>query len=504
MQLFSIGVVKLKMDGSSDIDDDGNEVLTYTNDDIEEYARAWTGFSKFQSEVMTYVTSFFIQGLNIVVNYIARQYLRGNIEQQENSRNSIDPMMLMIETRDMFPKMGLDGQYVGDRYMLCSDLPKKAFLRGGATYRLLGKSKLPGVQKLALKDPHNSSDIHIPVLSDQSRLRSRLCDAIDGQCQYPPTVTIDNTISCEGVECNFDEIRVIQVSENVYYEYVRPPCVHSTFFSRGHLAARSKPEDTSVCVDEAEAVASAACCLRGDDIAVHDSCQYTGELLTLSEATTRCTERGRELCAFSSIDDTSCGKCCNYNGLFWYNGYPSAGRGKCNQRVIIDVRGKVAIKRTNLKKKKHYKTLTFFRVHWENGYPSASNNGCDNNFCIKQGDYCDCKIKDSSKVAFTKAPTREDVLEKLHVGGLPPSLTDYAVTEEHKGVKTYFTTALGIYDENVVFEVTDRFHRQLFLRNVIKSVKLVSRQGQESEEYTFRNPPAFISAVNPELRSVYC
>ncbi len=47
MQLFSIGMIKLNMDGTPALDDDGNEVLTYTNDEIEEYARAWTGFSTF-------------------------------------------------------------------------------------------------------------------------------------------------------------------------------------------------------------------------------------------------------------------------------------------------------------------------------------------------------------------------------------------------------------------------------------------------------------------------
>lgn len=45
MQLFSIGLIKLNMDGSPELDDGGREVLTYTNEEIEEYARAWTGFS---------------------------------------------------------------------------------------------------------------------------------------------------------------------------------------------------------------------------------------------------------------------------------------------------------------------------------------------------------------------------------------------------------------------------------------------------------------------------
>ena len=47
MQLLSVGLKKLNMDGSPQLDDQGKTILAYTNADIVEYARAWTGFSKF-------------------------------------------------------------------------------------------------------------------------------------------------------------------------------------------------------------------------------------------------------------------------------------------------------------------------------------------------------------------------------------------------------------------------------------------------------------------------
>jgi uncharacterized protein (DUF1800 family) len=43
MQLFSIGLNKLKIDGST-ILSDGEPVSTYQNSDIQTFARAWTGF----------------------------------------------------------------------------------------------------------------------------------------------------------------------------------------------------------------------------------------------------------------------------------------------------------------------------------------------------------------------------------------------------------------------------------------------------------------------------
>lgn len=43
MQLFSIGLVELNMDGTPKLDNDGNEIETYTNDDVVGLARVFTG-----------------------------------------------------------------------------------------------------------------------------------------------------------------------------------------------------------------------------------------------------------------------------------------------------------------------------------------------------------------------------------------------------------------------------------------------------------------------------
>ena len=44
MQLFSIGLYALNNNGTRIFDTSGNYLKTYTNDDISEYARVWTGF----------------------------------------------------------------------------------------------------------------------------------------------------------------------------------------------------------------------------------------------------------------------------------------------------------------------------------------------------------------------------------------------------------------------------------------------------------------------------
>ena len=45
MQLFSIGLDKLNLDGTPILDDEGNRIATYTNKDISEFAKIFTGLS---------------------------------------------------------------------------------------------------------------------------------------------------------------------------------------------------------------------------------------------------------------------------------------------------------------------------------------------------------------------------------------------------------------------------------------------------------------------------
>lgn len=72
MQLFSLGLYQLNQDGTPKLNDQGETNRTYTNDDIEEYARVWTGF--------------------------LRQGERGNIEKLNG--NQIDPMKVFAAWRD--------------------------------------------------------------------------------------------------------------------------------------------------------------------------------------------------------------------------------------------------------------------------------------------------------------------------------------------------------------------------------------------------------------------
>jgi hypothetical protein len=233
MQLFTTGLVKLNPDGSEDVDSQGDPVRVYTNDDIVEYARVWTGFET--------------------------QPLRGNIERI--SSNRIDPMKIKLSYRDPFPKMGLDRRYIGDGVPLCANLPNKHFLKRGATYRLLGRNSSPNLQ---IKNPAEwESDSNFKYLSlpKSGALFRKLCGSqTPGNCQFSTTVVLDQNFDCTGEECKVDTVRTLEVEDGIFYEYVRPPCVYLAFFDDAKLIVRRNKWRRLTCADPRTEVASASCC----------------------------------------------------------------------------------------------------------------------------------------------------------------------------------------------------------------------------------------------------
>ena len=76
MQLFSIGIALQNDDGTLILDDNGDEIATYTNFEISEFAKVYVGFRE--------------------------QYARGNIE---GNWNQVDPLRFNTEVKDFFPKV---------------------------------------------------------------------------------------------------------------------------------------------------------------------------------------------------------------------------------------------------------------------------------------------------------------------------------------------------------------------------------------------------------------
>eukprot|EP00965_Chrysotila_dentata_P241951 6204598-Pleurochrysis_carterae.AAC.1 len=88
MQLFTIGLYELNMNGTVMRKPNGEAIATYATEAIMSFARAWTGLS--------------------------RQPARTNVELTEdgNALNSFDPMRHVAIWRDAFPKMNLHRGYL--------------------------------------------------------------------------------------------------------------------------------------------------------------------------------------------------------------------------------------------------------------------------------------------------------------------------------------------------------------------------------------------------------
>jgi hypothetical protein len=269
MQLFSIGVHQLNMNGLPKLDPStGLPIPTYQNSDIQTFARAWTGF--------------------------LRQEQRGNIELGSDwEPNRIDPMQINPNWRDMFPKMDLNYGFIGDGYPLCSDLPEKQFLKIGAKYILLGSSSLPEYQTGELERwaQYSDTDILRLTLNSTSQLVNVLCNASTpgGECNFRSVVVLEKNLNCTGVECNLDNLRAFRVQQSppVYYEYVRPACVELSFYDTGKKISKRLPRE-SMCANTLVDEVMDACCppkiVYGQNL-----CEFTGERVKYSTGASRCS-----------------------------------------------------------------------------------------------------------------------------------------------------------------------------------------------------------------------
>ncbi len=441
MQLFTIGTKKLNADGTSILDSNGKEIPVYSNANIVELSRAWTGFGKCLPSVFLEVSaSSFLRLWNkhivFTTPYISdRQSIRGNIELQDDLTNSIDPMRIRIEWRDRYPKLGLDDQFVGDHVMLCIDLPKQAFLRKGAKYKLLGGSV--SQSQHPVKD--NKGQVVVHELSPQSNLATALCKEIDGRCTYPSVVDLNHNIDCVQTECDYETLQVVSVN-NILYEYYSPPCVNFSFFNYGKVVSKRNDNGSlsnSGCFDH-----------RGERIFKH--------------------------LVFSTQ--------------------------QCNVIAIVDTDGKISVLQED--NQISYDSITYFHVNWlgNDEYPNLLRNDCGDSYCEAVGDRCRCSVWVKEEAKFTDTPSLMDVKSSLSVGGVTTAMIDYVSSiTTVDGLTIHFKSDSNIYNKDTVFEFIDEYGRVRFLKNQQSIVHLLSSNGATSEQYRFRNPPLFYNPV-PELR----
>jgi len=227
MQLFSIGLTKLHPNGSSVLDGQGNEVPTYSNENIMSFARVFTGFGRVPERL--------------------------NVEYRIEL-NQIDPMQMLGHNHDPYPKPDLEGGYLGDQYPLCSDAPKRAWLVKGARYEFLGY------------DYGGKHERIVHDLIPGSNLFAMLCNAeLSGACTFKNIIELNATLSCTLDECGHEGVVVVKVGVGLY-EYVPAPCVHPFFANGTTVVEATKKGFSQHCVDSSLPAAGVSCCSGCKDV----------------------------------------------------------------------------------------------------------------------------------------------------------------------------------------------------------------------------------------------
>ena len=232
--------------------------------------------------------------------------MRGNYEEgnKSSAANRLDPMRIIHQWRDPFPKPNLDGGFIGDRYILCTDLPAHSFLKEGAHYRLLGGNSSPEL----MQDPDEfANDAANNILRAELSPDSALYQKLHNDGDYDVTVELESDFACFGIECQVDTLRVVKVG-SVYYEFVQQPCVQLGFYSGKRIQLRDNYRVGAMCSNPNLAIAREACCLESRHKDVETALMetgvtylYEGERMSFTTANERCSNYGKDLCLYESI-----------------------------------------------------------------------------------------------------------------------------------------------------------------------------------------------------------
>lgn len=500
MQLFTLGLVKLNDDGTPVLDEDGETVAAYNNEDIMSYARSWTGFERHEKR-------------SNVENFVPGPY-----------SNRIDPLQINPAWRDVFPKNRLGGGFIGDGYPLCEDFPGKMFLKKGARYRLLGSSRVPSFQSKPKTTVVGMEVKNIKLRPRTSQLFWELCQSSSpGNCNFANEVILPRNLVCSDDECEIETVQVVEVIKGIFYEFIRPPCVEQPFFTEGRVIRKWNGE-ANVCANPSLPVAGEACCPVDGSREPSRSCIYTGERLSFRGAAQRCSDLGMRLCDFKYTEENTnlmCKECCVEESFHWANLPAIGGSGLSLQRrgkgsdcsVKVKVRssdGYVAIVHDIGGTKYDHLVLpllsaeneNYFRVFWTEEYPSAENQ-CSGGSCDQIGDNCVCDIVVNNDAVFSTMPTKEAIINQLHIGSLDPETYEaYSSNpngESRDGVRVYHRVREGeqpgSFGIDSIFALTDDFTgEQIFFKNALSTVKIIGTS------HTFRNPPHFLSLFHGEIR----
>ncbi len=107
----------------------------------------------------------------------------------------------------------------------------------------------------------------------------------DGLCQFANTVSLDTNLECYERECRVDTVIIIQVTPGAFYEYIRQPCVHLSFYDdakkvvtgySANVPGVGRRHTHAMCAHPRIASASRSCC----DIERADVAEYNYKMVS--------------------------------------------------------------------------------------------------------------------------------------------------------------------------------------------------------------------------------
>jgi len=484
MQLFSIGLFELNEDGTRVVRD-GDFVDAYTDTEIVDFARVWTGFD--------------------------RQQPRSNMESpEERLRNTIDPMQIKPAWRDHLPKAKLDAGFLGDQYPLCGDVDRP-WMRPGAKFVFTGQSsaegpELDGQDQGTFKNRGRFE----PVANGP--FFNALCGprAADGSCTFPSEVVLGDVLPCSAHECQVESIVTVTIRHQGvtgYYTYVRKPCVDLTFFQSGHLLQYG---NTYQCGDPKMAIGNPTCCQKnrpnrqGSNADTAGMCLFGNERVTWATQAARCEAADLVMCREKSWRSSSWSNSCAQDNYQWINQ-------TCTVKVQVLPTGMVMLvdPETSIDLLEE-SNGNLFRVKWntKNAYPKATDaGGCGAN-CVKVDTVsdatCVCEVSVINQAVFAptaanpNVPSAAVVLNRLQVGAYPPASHDAGTYSQCTAPECVADPQLKVWvragaanwgADTTIFEVAP-IHAggsPIYLRNLESTVAVAGR-----DTMSFRNPPHFM------------
>ena len=239
------------------------------------------------------------------------------------------------------------------------------------------------------------------------------------------------------------------------------------------------------------------CCQADvDDKFVPSFDRFTGERVTFKEAETICADAGLTLCKHPKPDCKEFP--CDSNLEFW-------SFSSCSLQIKISLEGTVALVHSVpstspdlILKQVHENTKSFFRVVWSESIGDLLtdyDDMCDSLGCERDeyDNLCLCTAEVDESRAFSSAPTREQVLNELHIGAISPEIYRKLDKIELDGGVTMYAKN-GAYLKSTIFRVIDDNGVEQFRKNIRSTVTIGSHDGLQLR---FRNPLHMVSIQSP-------